>query len=209
MKNFFSNIWFRCISVLLVIILISGASIAILSDVLYVSPEERTQRGIMKVYGSLVEYQTVYDVDSADYTIDTVPQSWVPLINQENGEITKIYQIGDNEFLFQSIGFGGFKNGTVTVWVVVDVSADKPDVLKVVLESNKAQSLIGNLKSDFYNNFTLDDVTDLWLAGKPFVTKGDGILNPVAGATYSANAGNNAVNCVLNFIREVFSLDEN
>ena len=205
--SIFKSVWFRCISVLLAVILVSGASIAILSDVLYVSPEERTARGIVKVYGSLVEYETLYDIDSDVYTIDTVPESWHDLIKQDKGEITKIYKIGSNEYLFQSIGFNGFKNGTVTVWVIVKINGDAIEINKVVLESNKAQSLIGNLKDSYYANFELEDVTADYLAGKLFTTKGDGILNPVAGATYSANAGNNAVNCVITFAREVFSLE--
>ena len=206
MKSFFKSIWFRCITVILSIILISGASIAILSDVLYVSPEERTMRGIEKVYGELVDYETIYDVDSDEFTLETLPLVSRQLIKQEKGEITKIYMIGNGtEFLFQSVGFGGFKNGTVTVWVVVKININSNSIEKVVLESNKSQSLIGNLKDGYYSNFELEDVTEAYENGEFFVTKGEGILNPVAGATYSANAGNNAVNCVIKYVGEVFS----
>ncbi len=205
----FKNVWFRCITTLLLIIVLSGSSIAVLSDVLYVSPEERTQRGITKVYGKLVDYETVYDVDSDVYTFENLTKTQQELVKQENGEITKIYTVGNDEVLFQSVGFDGFKNGTVTLWVRVKINGDKNSIEQVVLESNKAQSLIGNLKPTYYKNFELEDVTQAWKNGELFVTKGDGNLNPVAGATYSANAGNNAVNCVIKYVGEVYDLEKN
>lgn len=205
----FKSIWFRCVATLLSIILISGASIAVLSDVLYVSPEERTARGITKVYGRLVDYDTIYDVDSDVYTFDTLTQTQQLLVKQDKGEITKIYTIGADELLFQSIGFNGFKNGTVTLWIRVKNQNNKYSIEQVVLESNKSQSLIGNLKADYYKNFELTDVTEAWKNGQLFVTKGEGTLNPVAGATYSATAGNNAVNCVIKYVGEVYDLEKN
>lgn len=209
MSKLFKSIWFKCITVLLAIILISGASIAILSDVLYVSPEERTARGITKVYGQLVDYETIYDVDSDVYTFETLNKTQQECVKQDKGEITKIYMIGAEELLFQSVGFGGFKNGTVTVWVKVNIGDDTPSIEQVVLESNKSQSLIGNLKDGYYANFELEDVTEAYKNGDFFLTKGDSNnLNPVAGATYSANAGNNAVNCVIKYVGEVHAIEK-
>lgn len=210
MAKFFKSTWFRCISTLLVIILFSGSSISILSDVLYVSPEERTMRGIIKVYGTAIDYDTVYDVDNADYSLEDLPTKQQALIKQDQGEITKIYKVGNDELLFQSIGFGGFKNGTVTLWVRVKIQNDKYSIEQVVLETNKSQSLINNLKGSYYANFELTDVTDAWKKGELFTTeKGQVNSNPVAGATYSANAGNNAVNCVIKYVGEVYDNEQN
>lgn len=205
MAKLFKNIWFRCITVLLLVIVISGASIAILSDVLYVSPKERTDRGIAKVYGHIVDYDIVYDVDSDVYTLDKLTEKQQKLIKQDKGEITKIYTVGADEVLFQSIGKDGFKGGTVTVWVRVKIKDTTCSIEQVVLEANTNQSLINNLKDSFYSKFKMADVMANLIKDKYFTTKGDGILNPVSGATYSANAGNNAVNCVLKYAREVYA----
>ena len=59
-KNFIKSDWFRCIAVLLALAVVLGGTLAILNDVLYVSPEERTARAIKKIYGENKEY-TIMD----------------------------------------------------------------------------------------------------------------------------------------------------
>ncbi len=209
MAKLFKSVWFRCIATLLVIILFSGVSISVLSDILYVSPQERTDRGIIKVYGSLVDYKTVFDIDNEKFNDDTLTDEQKNSIIYDTGRINKIYTVGDTssdsyEYLFQSIGYNGFKNGTVTVWVKVLYTSGTYSITQVLLESNKNQSLINNLGGDYYANFELEDVTVAW-KNKQFFTankndKSAVNYNPVSGATYSANAGNNAVNCVINYI---------
>jgi hypothetical protein len=57
MSKFFKNTWVKCISVLLILSIVLGGTLAILNDVLYVSPEERTGRAIKKIYGEdFVDY---------------------------------------------------------------------------------------------------------------------------------------------------------
>ena len=60
---------------------------------------------------------------------------------------------------------------------------------------------MSKLNSAFYNRF-LVDVTNAYNDGNLFTTaSGKGqFSNPVSGATYSANAGNNAVNCVVAYV---------
>lgn len=214
MAKLLKSVWFRCITTLLVIILFSGVSISILSDVLYVSPQERTDRGIVKVYGSLVKYDTVFDIDNEKFNDDTLTEEQKSLIIYQTGRINKIYTVGDTlsnsyEYLFQSIGYNGFKNGTVTVWVKVLYTSGTYSITQVLLESNKNQSLINNLGGDYYSNFELKDVTLSWKNGEFFTAnksdKNSINYNPVSGATYSANAGNNAVNCVINYIGGAFA----
>ncbi len=205
MAKLFKNVWFKCITCLLIILVFSGSSIAILSDLLYVSPEERTQRGIMKVYGKLVDYETIFDVDDANYNDDTLSEEDKGKIIYDFGRINKIYAVGENELLFQCVGYKGFKNGTVTVWVrtVISEQGTSPvySIVQVKLEANVSQSLINNLGGGYYSNFKLVDVTEAYKNGEFFTAdKGQSNAtnyNPVSGATYSANAGNNAVNCVL------------
>ena len=199
-NKFFNSIWFRCISVLLVISVVLGGLLAILNDALYVTPEERTDRAIKKIYQEYKDYSVVLDIDNADENINKA-------IEYDFGKINKIYTVGDTnaetyDTLFQTTGYEGYKNGTITVWVQVTHTTDGMTIQKVVLESYDKQTLMGKLDENYYNTF-LTDVTTAYKDGKSFTTDGNGdFKNPVSGATYSATAGNNAVNCVIKFLGE-------
>ena len=203
MKKLFNNDWVRSISVLLILAVFLGGLLAVLSDVLYVAPEERAERAIKKIYGSTMKYEIELDID-----IDADSQ---PIEYKEIGKINKIYTIQtENEngydMLFQSVGFNGYKGGTITVWVQVSVSEidgsnENYNIKKVLLESYEKQTLMSKLGGDYYNNFCLTDVTTAYKNKEFFTTsKGQVNSNPVSGATYSANAGINAVNCVIEYI---------
>ena len=199
-NKIFGSLWFKCIAVLLVISCVAGGLLAILNDVLYVSAEERSARAIKKIYGKEMAYSIVLDVDSDNDDINEQ-------IKYDNlGSINKIFTItnGDSEdILFQTTGEGGYK-GTVTVWTQVNVNGNKYDIVKVVLESFTKETLMSKLSSSFFNNFCLTDVTADYNAGKDFTPYADenGFTNVATGATKSSNAGCNAVNCVLKYLRE-------
>ena len=198
-NKFFSSLWFRCIVVLLVISCVAGGLLALLNDVLYVSANERSGRAIKKIYGKEMAYSILLDIDSDNDNINDK-------IEYENlGSINKIFTITNGEsedLLFQTTGIGGYK-GTVTVWTQVRVNGDKYDIVKVVLESFTKETLMSKLSSSFYNNFCLTDVTADYNAGKNFTPYPDenGFTNVSSGATKSSNAGCNAVNCVLKYLR--------
>ena len=59
MKKLFASI--KPIIVLLVIMLFSGATLAVLNDLLFVTPEVRTQRAIQNIYGYVPEYHQPRD----------------------------------------------------------------------------------------------------------------------------------------------------
>ena len=196
MKKFFSNIWFRCISTLLVIICISGCSLSILSDLLYVSSQERTDRAIKKIYGEIQLYNTVLDGD-VDGTI-----------NYDFGFIDKIYEVQVNEnesyLLFKSTGKEGYKGGSISLWISVaeDVNGTL-SIKKVILDGYEKQTLMSKLTSSFYGNYNLTDVTEAYEKGELFSTNESAVnFNPITGATKSANAANNAVNCVIKYLGE-------
>ena len=197
MSDFFKSAWFRCISVLLVIAVVLGGLLAVLNDVLYVTSEERTGRAIKKIYGENKEYSVTLDVDGEDEKIE-----------YDCGSINKIFIVGDKksgsyDTLFQTTGYQGYKNGTITVWVKVAHSEGKAVIDKVILESYDKQTLMSKLDSTYYNAY-LTDVTTAYKDGKKFTTTPNNgeFSNPVSGATFSANAGNNAVNCVINYLGE-------
>ena len=196
MKKFFSNIWFRCISTLLVIICISGCSLSILSDLLYVSSQERTDRAVKKIYGEIQLYNTVLDGD-VDGTI-----------NYDFGFIDKIYEVQVNEnesyLLFKSTGKEGYKGGSISLWISVaeDVNGTL-SIKKVILDGYEKQTLMSKLTSSFYGNYNLTDVTEAYEKGELFSTNESAVnFNPITGATKSANAANNAVNCVIKYLGE-------
>ncbi len=190
MAKFINNIWFRCISVLLIIAVVSGALITVLSNLLYVSSEERTARAIKKIYGEEKEFTITLDVEQGDSAVEYA-----------FGKIEKIYNVGD-DLLFMTTGYNGYKNGTITVWVkvVIDNESDKID--KVILQDYDKQTLMSKLGSGYYDGF-LTDVTTAYKEGKDFSAKDETkLFNPVSGATMSANAGCNAVNCVIKYLGE-------
>lgn len=199
MAKLFKNVWFRCIAVLLVLAVVLSGLLAILSDILYVSPEERTGRAIKKIYGEDKIYSTILDIDGA------TPSS---PIEYDFGKINKIYQVGDSasssfDILFQTEGYEGYKYGTITVWVKVSVNNGVYSIAQVILESYTKQTLMSKLDGNYYSNFNLTDVTNAYLSGEFFTTNAQATNgNPVTGATKSANAGNNAVNCVIKYLGE-------
>ncbi len=210
LKSFFSSTWFRCISVLLVLSIVLSGTLAILNDVLYVSAKERTDRAIKKIYNDLETIPTYDTIIDADRTIDGAPDKPIDydFDNDQNidGQINKIYVVGsteeDHDMLFQAVGFKGYKGGSITLWVKVRYTTDgNKTIEKVILQDYDKQTLMSKLDGSFYNRYAID-VTDAYKQGKLFTTQGgqEQFTNPVSGATYSANAGNNAVNCILAYI---------
>ncbi len=192
MKKIFSNTWFKCIVTLATLMLILGGTLAILNDLLYVSPEERTSRAIKKIYGEEKTFSIIYDADSEDKNAN--PEKY----ENDYGTISKVYEI-EGHYLFQSIGKEGYKNGTITLWIqIID-----NEITKVILENYDKQTLMSKLGGAFYDNFLVDVTTTY--NNQDFFTphlndKNEPNYNPVSGATKSANAGCNAVNCVIEFI---------
>ena len=187
----FSAVWFKCISVLLIIALISGGLLAALNDILFVSAEERTMRAIKKIYGEEKEYSVIRDSDADDQ----------PLPCAEFGTVNKVYLIGDEnsenyDLLFNVTGAGGYKNGTVTLWVRVNYDEDEYQILKTVLGGFTKQTLMSKLGATFYDGFGGKIDEELFTAKADEV----GRKNIVSGATYSANAAVNAVNCVIYYL---------
>ena len=189
-KQFFKSQAFKCIIVLLVIALVAGGLLAILNDVLYVTEEERTMRAIEKVYGKEMNYQ------EKEYSSDQ-------LVN-DYGTLSKVYLLENGNYLVQATGGEGYKGGTITVWVVLTAKDGAfGGIEKVVLESYEKQTLMSKLTYDVYSAHNDEITGDVY-----FTTGGDGIKVLISGATYSANALNNAVDCALQFAREVLFATE-
>lgn len=176
-KEFFKGNVFKCIIALLCVLLVSGIFLTIMNSLLYVTDEERFERAINKIYGKSVKTESV---TVADYN--------------SNATINEAYKIKDDgNYLVKSTGKGGFENGTVTCWVVVEVKGGKVSGIgKVVIDSNKNQSYISKISQNFLNSFENNPAKDFYF------TTSDGYLT--SGASMSSNAICNAVNGAVDFI---------
>ena len=187
--KFYKTTWFKCVACLLLISVISGALLASFNDLWYVSLETRTARAITKIYGE----EMAYEDKTVEIEYDGV------------GKINKIYEIHNGDVLFQTTGYLGYKNGTITLWIKTVQKDGKYSIEKVLLETFEKQTLMGKLTGDFYNGFNLTDITEAYNNNTVFRPKAienethNPIYNPVSGATYSATAACNAVNCVIRY----------
>lgn len=192
-KQFFKSKSFKCILVLLIIALVAGGLLAIFNDLLYISEEEKTKNAIKKIYGSEMEYTEISINENHK--------------ENEYGNIESIYKFKDGNYLIKSTGKDGYKNGTVTVWVVASFdSVGAFDGIKAVsLESYEKQTLMSSFGNDFYSFYKNDKNKDKILQGEYFSIseKEDTMQNVISGATKSSNAINNAVNACLLYIRSV------
>ena len=190
MKKFFKSDWFKCTAVLLSLLIVLGGTLAILNDVLFVSPEERTARAINKIYGSVPDYKVVLDIDANDNAV-----------SNDFGSIEKIYQVGE-DMLFKSTGINGYKGGTITLWLKVIKENEHYKIDKIVLDGYDKQTLMSKFTQPYFDNFLID-VTDAY-EKEDFIfsnkANASGLQNPMSGATYSANAACNAVNCVISYL---------
>lgn len=187
-KNIFKSDIFKCIAVLLTIMVIAGGLLAILNDVLFVSDSERLNRAVKKVYGK--------EVTAAEETVDFEVEN--------KGKIENVYAFtdeGKDYKLFKSTGYEGYKGGTITLWILVPYAEGQPEkIQKVVLGDSDKQTLMSKLTGKFYGAYAelnIDEIKDGKLVS---VKDGTDFKNVVSGATKSSNAANNAVNAVLLYL---------
>ena len=130
-KDFFRSNSFRCVAVLLGIVLACSILLTICNSLFAVTDQERLARAIAQIYGQTVEFEQL-EVDD-DFAFD-------------KADLNSIYEIKSfaDEYLLNVTGKDGFNNGTVTVWVVISAS-DGVKVKKVAVASNEGQSYIHNV----------------------------------------------------------------
>ncbi len=190
MKRFFKSDWFKCTAVLLGLLIIFSGTLAVLNDVLFVTAKERTDRAIKKIYGSVPDYSVELDFDVNQEKIEN-----------DYGCIYKIYQVGE-DILFKSTGINGYKGGTISLWIQVIKAEGHYKIEKIILDGYEKQTLMSKFSTSYFNGFILDVTEAYEKSDFIFSPKIDasGRKNPMSGATYSANAACNAVNCVLLYL---------
>lgn len=182
-KEFFKSTAFKCIAVLLSILLVCGILLTIFNSLFFVSDEEKLARAISKVYGESVAYETqeinkTYDIKAADVL--------------EVHEITTY----EGDYLLKVKGKDGYGGGSVTCWVNVNAQGTGSEavikVKKIVIDSNVGQSYISKISSGALGSLVNKQENDGFTS---FDT--DGIKT---GASFSMNAISNAANAALTYV---------
>lgn len=171
-KDFIKSKTFKCIIVLLCIALVSGALLSILNDLLKVSDEERVLRTIKGIYGTEIGYEEI----SAQYETD-------------EGTIVNCYLLEDGNYLIKSKGFDGYQKGTISVWLVAEFNDGQFDKIgSVSVAEYEKQTLMSKFTDSVLNAY------------EGSVAEGEDKNVVVGGATFSAKAMDNAVNCAIDYI---------
>ncbi|MDE6790387.1 MAG: hypothetical protein K2J61_01565 [Clostridia bacterium] len=184
-KQFFKSTAFKCIAVLLSVLLVSGILLAIAWGFLEVTDEERFNRKIGAVYGGETVTSVEQDLSGKNLSVS-------------GATIQKLWYIEEKEdYLVQaaSRGYGG----DITCWISVEMQGTTVTGIGKVLRYAVADAaeLIGNIGADVYDLFS-EDYTD----GKIF-TYGDKTSSEYigTGASYSLTAICNCVNGAVEFVK--------
>ena len=196
-KEFFKSKTFLCIVVLLCIALVAGALLSIMNDLLFVSPDERVARTIKSIYGTEIEYETVYDVE-AEMQKPEAEQVFYKYDNKDRkgatvelgGHIDNVYRLADGNYLVKATGFQGYKQGSVSVWCVAKFE-------------NGAFVGIDNVSVAEYDKQTLMSKFTKGLLSSEAYRGSDAFNHVEGGASYSSDALNNALNAALRYVKSL------
>lgn len=185
-KQFLKSKTFAALVVLVCIALVAGGLLAILNDLLAISEEDRILAAIEGIYGQETSYT---EIDLPD-----------DLKENEYGSVQNVYLLEDGNYLIKSTGINGYKNGTVTLWLVAEYSdGDFVGLGKIAVAENTKQTLMGDFKASFFEIYASGNVlNDNYFSVE---TSSDTITNIKSGATKTSIAVNNAVNAALYMIR--------
>lgn len=190
-KQFFKSKSFKCIAALLSILLVCGVFLTVMYGFLEVSAEERFSRAINKIYGQ--------EVTTEEINIDRCTSEF------EYSTVIEAYKVTDDgNYLIKMEGREGFA-GTVTCWVVVEMSEDGKTIegiKKIVIDNAPSESYISKIKQSH-----LDELATKAEYGKELeggfihgssTTHGEDYVK--TGASCSMRAISNAVNGAMEFV---------
>ena len=184
-KSFFKSTAFKCIMVLVSIVLVCSVFLTICNALFYVSDEERLDRALAELYAG--ESVTTELAPGAENLGDGLEVGRSVIVTAR--VVTSDNHAGD--WLVQSRGLDGYQNGTVTCWVVINTeNGAVTGVGAVSIISNEGQSYIGRITQEFLNGFSEE------FTGEPYP---DNLLS--AGASYSSAAIRNSVNGALEYVK--------
>lgn len=184
-KEFFKSTAFKCIAVLLTILLVCGILLTVCNSLFYVSAEEKFDRAIKKIYGTTV---ATTEIDLDGHTV-----------NFETASVNEAYLVEDDgNYLIKATGKQGF-GGDVTCWVVVKTNDDGTAVTgvgNIAIDKAAGESYVSKIdKSELAHFSELEYesgfVYELGKDGKDYIK---------TGASYTMRAISNAVNGAVEFI---------
>lgn len=182
-KQFFKGTAFKCIAVLLAIMLVCGILLTICNSLFYVTDQEKFDRVISKIYGKSVTTEEV-DLSEVETSFD-------------KGSINSAYKVTDDgNYLVNATGVGGFA-GTVTCWVVVKIDNNAVGGIgNVIIESTQGETYINKIPSGAFNFYS-----ENYVDGEAYDVSDLKNANLTGGATMSMTAVTNCVNTSIDFIR--------
>ena len=186
-KQFFKSTAFKCIAVLLSVLLVSGVLLAVAYGFLEVTDEERFNRKIGVMYGGEAVTATEQDISGKN-------------TNVNDAKIEKLWYVNEkNDYLVQAASRGN--GGNIICWVTVRMRENKVDVKgigKVLLYAfDDPAEFVSNIGSDVYERFPYD-----YYDGKTF-SYGDKTSPEYikTGASYTLTAVCNDVNASVAFVK--------
>lgn len=218
-KDFFKSNAFKCILVLLLITLVCGTVITVFSFVFAVSDEERLERSLHQIYGETLpayEQKAVLAADGTEADENGRNERTVKLESTEYEAVVKQVIVDEEgRWLVKSKGSKcGFQGGSVTVWVVMRAGTSLEKIENIVLvgnETDSSQTLIGQFDAAFFAKYAADEAT---VSGGGYFRTGR-MTAPSewtevvsAGATYTSNAMDVAVNGAMAYVRERLAATE-
>lgn len=201
-KQFFKGKAFKCLIVLMCILLMSGAILTIAYGFLEVYAGERLQRAVNKIYPN--ESVNIYGkndslIDSSEKNPESLVETALTL---GDANVLSAYRItftdkSDTHYLVQSQGMGGYAEGTVTCWVAINVDTSAKsikNIAKVQIGESSGQTFMDKITSSMLDSFTKN------LPEGGFYPS-DGYIS--TGATKSSTAICNAVNGAVDYVNTV------
>ena len=184
-KQFFKSTAFKCIAVLLSILLICGVLLTVCNSLFFVSEEERFARAVNKIYGKQVETVKVEITEDMTTKFST-------------SQINEAHKVEDGNYLIKSTGKQGF-GGDVVCWVVVRMSEDGNSVLgagSIAIDKAAGESYVSKIDKSELAQFSKIEYTEgfeyeLGVGGKDYIA---------TGASYTMRAISNAVNGAIEFV---------
>lgn len=193
-KQFFKSTAFKCIAVLLSVLLVSGIILTLAYSLLKVDDEERFNRKISVVYdGDTVTSEEITLSGNTSFYGATIEKQW--------------YIQEKNDYLIQASARGN--GGSVTCWVALNMTADRKSVVKIskvlVYSVGDPAEFLDHISADVYDKF-IDD----YYPGKEFSygTKDDEEYIET-GASYTMTAICKSVNAAIDYAGGVVDPYEN
>ena len=206
-KAFFKSTSFKCIAVLLSILLVCGVLLTICNALFYVTPDEIKERAIKDIYGRDVN-ASIQDISSCttEYTYSTIEEVYFVDFKEDGKDVYNyLVKVTGKE----GYGNGAF-NGTVGCWVALNLEDDKETItnvysIKVISDEAKGETFLNNINSSHFQQIYDIEYTDGFVYELGYINGGkdNGKDFISTGASYTMRAISNAINGAVNIVKEL------